>query len=218
VIVTTRVTYASIDDFINGAQPLEWEGFAYVGPVALVKKGRNNLQTAANAGNADTGQAQNIANKAEGIADSEINTTGGLSPLVSKQLANEKAQIGKAYSTAAAAADRGLSMRGMGVAPSGLTASIKNSAINNEGEAETGATGNAFKTQNELNNTAFTQPLNALGVANGGVTASTGAGTALNKAGSTLGDVGLGLSGLAGIGTQVFGKGGPLSGLNPNNG
>ena len=172
------------------------------------KKGRGALGNAASAGQTNTTDAQNIAGKATNIADSEVNTNGGLSPLVSKQLANEKGQIGKTYSTAAQAADRGLSMRGMGVAPSGLSASIKNSAINNEGQAETGAVGNAFGTQNELNNTAYNQPLKAIDTANGGVAATTNAGTALNKAGSTLGDIGSGLSGLAGIGTSLFGASG----------
>lgn len=172
------------------------------------KKGRGALGNAASAAQTNTTNAQNIGDQATKIANSEVNTNGGLSPLVAKQLANEKGQIGKTYSTAAQAADRGLSMRGMGVAPSGLSASIKNTAINNEGQAETGAVGNAFGTQNELNNTAYTQPLNAITAANGGVNATTNAGTALNKAGSTLGDIGTGLSGLAGIGANLGTMGG----------
>lgn len=208
VQITTRAVYASIDDFINNLQPTIWDGFEYDGPTAELKKGRNNLQSAADAGNANTTQAQHIANQGQQIANSEINTEGGLSPLVSKQLANEKGQIGKAYADAAGAADRGLSMRGMGVAPSGLSSSIKNTAINNRGIAETGAIGNAFGTQNELNQNALKIPLGALSVANGGVDSATNAGTALSKAGSTLGDIGSGLSGLAGIGGSLFGAGG----------
>lgn len=218
MLITTRVTYSSIDDFINGRQPTAWEGFEYEGPVAELKKGRGELQSASTAGVNNTKQAQGIANDAENIAKSEINTSGGLSPLVSAQLANQKAQINKAYTTAAQAAQRGLAMRGMGVAPAGLDASIRNTAINNEGQAETGATGNAFGVQNELNNNAFKQPLSALDVANSGVNATTNAGTALNKAGSTLGDIGSGLSGLAGIGASIFGGGGPLAALNPYKG
>lgn len=172
------------------------------------KKGRGALGAATSAGQTNTTQAQGIANQGQKIADSEINTSGGLSPLVSKQLANEQGAIGKAYSTAAQGADRGLSMRGMGVAPSGLSASIKNTAINNAGQAQTGAVGNAFGTQNQLNNTALKQPLDALQVANGGVEATTNAGTALNKAGSTLGDIGAGLTGLGGIGANIGTMGG----------
>lgn len=172
------------------------------------KKGRGALGNAASAGQTNTTDAQNIAGKATNIADSEVNTNGGLSPLVSKQLANEQGAIGKAYTGASQAAQRGLTQRGMGVAPSGLSASITNTGINNAGQAQTGAVGNAFGTQNQLNNSAYAQPLNAINTANGGVSATTNAGTALNKAGSTLGDIGSGLSGLAGIGSSLFSAGG----------
>lgn len=169
------------------------------------KKGRGALGAAASAGQTATKTGEDLTNQGRKIADSEINTNGGLSPLVAKQLANEQGIIGKTYSDASRAADRGLSMRGMGVAPSGLSASIKNTGINNAGEAETGAVGNAFGTQNQLNNTALTQPLNALGATDNSINATTNAGTSLNKAGSTLGDIGSGLSGLAGIATSGMG-------------
>jgi hypothetical protein len=211
LLFTTRAVYASIDSFIGGAAPWVWEGFTFSGSLAELKKGRNNLQTAANQGNQNTTQAQGIANKAQGIADSEVNLSGGLSPLVSKQLGNEQGQINKAYSGAASAAGRGLAMRGMGVAPSGMDASIKNTAIDDAGRAQTGAVGNAFGVQNSLNNSAYAQPLNALSVANGGVEAGTGAGAALSKAGSTMGDIGAGLTGLAGIGNSLFRPGGMLA-------
>jgi hypothetical protein len=239
VRITTRVTYASINDFINNAQPKSWEGFEYSGPVAELKKGRGELQSAASSGQKSTDAALGIAGADNGIQrdyrgqgdilnNQSINTQGGLSPLVAKQLANERGQIGKAYSSAASAADRGLSMRGMGVAPSGLSASIKNTAINNEGQAETGAVGNAFGLQNQLNESARNydvgqqqqyDPLRALHAANEGVGATTNAAQALNKAGSTLGDIGSGigtvmgaastlsgLGGFKGIGSSVMGK------------
>lgn len=169
------------------------------------KKGRGALGAAATAGQDATKTGQDITSTGQRIANSEINTSGGLSPLVAKQLATEKGMIGKTYASAAQAGDRGLAMRGMGVAPSGLSASIKNTAINNEGQAETGATGNAFGVQNQLNNTALAQPISALNATTGGINATTGAAEGLNKAGSTLGDIGSGLSGLAGLATA--GKG-----------
>lgn len=172
------------------------------------KKGRGALGNAAQAGQTATQSGQNLVGQGQKIADSEINTSGGLSPLVSKQLANEQGMIGKTYADASRAANRGLSMRGMGVAPTGLTSSIVNTGINNAGTAQTGAVGNAFGTQNQLNNTALAQPISALNATTNGVNATTNAGTALNSAGSTLGDVGAGLSGLAGIGGSLFGAGG----------
>lgn len=184
------------------------------------KKGRGALNNAASAGQTATQTGQGITNQAMGVANSEVNTNGGLSPLVAKQLSNEQGLIGKSYADASRAADRGLSMRGMGVAPSGLSASIKNTAINNAGQAQTGAVGNAFGTQNQLNNTAFAQPISALNATTGGINATTNAGTALNKAGSTLGDIGSGLSGLAGIGTSVYKTlmGNPNGGNSASNG
>jgi hypothetical protein len=173
------------------------------------KKGRGTLASAGNNSQQAVQQGQQLYNQGEGIANSEINTNGGLSPLVSKQLANEQGMIGKAYAGASQAADRGLAQRGMGSAPSGLSASIKNTAINNQGTADTGAVGNAFGTQNQLNNGALNQATNALGAETGAVNAQTNAGTALNKAGSTMGDVLSGIQGLAGsAGSVMSGMGG----------
>ena len=226
--VITKLTYASIDDFINNAQPLTEEGYDYSGPLAELKKGRDNLQGAANRGGQSTQSALNISNRDTGVqqgyqaqgdkvANSEVNTNGGLSPLVAKQLANEQGMIGKSYADASRAADRGLSMRGMGVAPSGLTASIRNTGINNSGQAQTGAVGNAFGTQNQLNNNVMNydvgqqqlyDPLRALHTANEGVSATTGAAGTLNKAGSMLGDIGTGVGTLLGAASGLKGLGG----------
>lgn len=107
-------------------------------------------------------------------------------------------------------------MRGMGSAPAGLTASIKNSAVNNAGNAETGAVGNAFETQNRLNNTAYNPAIEATNAVSNSVNAATGAGSALNKAGSTLGDIGSGLSGLASIATSFLPPSAPMTNFNPN--
>jgi len=148
--------------------------------------------------NITTGQG--LENQGQNIASSEINTSGGLSPLVSKQLANNEGQIGKAYQSTVQGADRGLSQRGMGVAPSGLQSSIQNTAINNAGQAKTGAIGNAFGTQNELNNTALAQPISALNATTGGVNAATGANTALSQMPTMAGQV---FSGLQGLGSMA---------------
>jgi hypothetical protein len=61
--VTTFAQWDNIDDFINGVQPKVWEGFTYEGPVVELKKGRNQLASASNAGVANTTQAQGIANR-----------------------------------------------------------------------------------------------------------------------------------------------------------
>lgn len=206
--VTTYANYVSIDDFLNNIPPTSWRGFEHSGPIAELKKGRNQLTSASNAGVANTGTAQGLEQQGQNIANSEIATQGNLSPLVSKQLANERGLIGNAYSGATQAAQRGLANRGMGAAPSGLQSSIANTAINNQGKAETEATGNAFGAQNQLNNTALNIPLAGVNAVNQGVGATTEAGTALNKAGSLAGDIGSGLGGLLGTATGLNKLGG----------
>ena len=162
--------------------------------------GRSQQQGVVKQAGQDVTTGQGLENQGQNIASSEVNTAGGLSPLVSRQLANNEGQIGKAYTSAAQGAERGLSQRGMGVAPSGLQASIQNSAINNAGQAKTGAIGNAFGTQNELNNTALAQPISALGATTGATNAATGANTALSQMPSTGANV---FSGLQGLGSMA---------------
>jgi hypothetical protein len=169
--------------------------------------GRSQQQGVVKQAGQDITTGQGLENQGQNIASSEINTSGGLSSDVSKQLANNEGQIGKAYQSTAQGAQRGLAQRGMSAAPSGLQASITNSAINNAGQAKTGAIGNAFGTQNELNNTALAQPISALNATTGGVNAGTGATTALSQMPSTGANVFSGLQGLAGMTKNVASAG-----------
>ena len=165
--------------------------------------GNKGLATGATAAGAALGTDAGTVGQAQNIASSEINTSGGLSPLVSKQLANEQGLIGKAYTTQAQAANRGLAQRGMGVAPSGLSASINNTAINNAGMQDTNAVGGAFGKQLELNNTALNPVIAAENAQTGAIGANTGANVAENQENTIGGDIGMGLSGLSSLGTGV---------------
>ena len=181
--------------------------------------GVGQQKTTAGAGESNITSGQGILGNATNVANSEVNTSGGLSPLVGKQLANEEGQIGKAYQGATQAALRGNTQRGMGVGPSGLTASVENTGINNAGAARTGAIGNAFGTQNTLNNTAYAQPISALNAENGSVNASTGANTALNNMPTTAGQIFSGLEGLGNTaGNIMSGYGKMANGFNGSNG
>jgi hypothetical protein len=88
----------------------------------------------------------------------------------------------------------------MSAAPSGLQASITNSAVNNAGQAKTGAIGNAFGTQNELNQTALNPAISALGATTGATNAATGANQALAAMPTTAGNIFSGLQGLGNLG------------------
>jgi len=90
--------------------------------------------------------------------------------------------------------------------------------------AQTGAVGNAFGTQNELNNGVLNydvgqqhlyDPLRAIQAGNESIGATTGAASALNKAGSTLGDVGTGIGTVLGAATGLKNLGG-FTGISSN--
>jgi len=85
----------------------------------------------------------------------------------------------------------------MGVAPSGLQASFQNSQIQNAGAAKTGAIGNAFNTQQELNQTALNPAISALGATTGATNAATGANQALSNMPTIGGQIFSGMQGLA---------------------
>lgn len=231
MIVTTAVTYKSIDEFIAmgiKAPRLSWTGHIYSGPLELCKKGRGGLQQTQNTGNSLATTANNVANQDQGIqkgyrnsGDSIINsmtsTNGGLSTGLRKQLANEQGQTGQAYQRVAQAGLRGLSARGMGSAPAGAASSIANTAGNEAAGAQTGEIGNAYGQQNQLNlaganydqgQQQLYNPLNAVQAGSSAVNAATGAGQAVNKAGSTLGDIGAGIGTLAGAATGLGALGG----------
>ena len=162
--------------------------------------GRSQQQNTVKQAGQDITTGQGLENQGQNIASSEINTSGGLSPLVSRQLANNEGQIQKSYASAAQGAQRGLAQRGMSAAPSGLQASITNSAINNAGQAKTGAIGSAFGEQNMLNNQALAQPISALGATTGATQAATGANQALSNMPTLGGQI---FSGLQGLGSMA---------------
>lgn len=238
MIVTTSVTYKSIDDFIAKgikAPRLSWTGHIYSGPLAVCKKGRGGLTQNQNTANGMASQAAGLANsdagiqtgyrsKGDALMNSMTSTNGGLSSGLSKQLANEQGQTGQAYQRVAQAGLRGMAARGMGGAPTGQAASIANTAGNQTAQAQTGEIGNAFGQQQQLNLAGANydqgaqqlyNPLNAIQAGSGAVNAATGAGQAVNKAGSTMGDIASGLGTLGSLGSSIVGMGG-LSNIGGN--
>ena len=72
---------------------------------------------------------------------------GGLNPYLKNQFAQEKAQIAKSYADNVGAAQKGLAQRGMSLGPSGMNASIINSANRNAGADTTAAYGEQLRNQ-----------------------------------------------------------------------
>lgn len=168
-----------------------------------VNNAARNLSAAASTYANNQNQANSTGNS---IVNAGLNTSGGLSPLVSKQLANQQGLTGKAFQGQAQAGLRGLTSRGMGSAPTGLESSIKNTAINNAGQAETQNVGNAFGEQNNLNNQALNYEQGQQQIYNpiAANQAALQAGAQQKQMGSTLGNV---LGGLTGLATSPIGGG-----------
>lgn len=224
--------YASlvVFDIETGQKEFSVE-YEYAGPVALAKKGRDVVDKAGKNANDLTDTATQYAkeNRAKqlGYADtidpfakSTVPTTpGALSPYVKGQYDMQKRQIAKDYGDTAAVGLKSLQARGMGGAPSGLAASLYNTAGRNAGEAETNALADA---QNRTlgaglqgvgilqNQEQVFDPNKSVQTALEGTNAATNAGVARSKMGSTLGDIG---AGIAGVGQIATGLPGAISGI-----
>lgn len=209
-------TYVRVQD----GEIVAWEGYEYEGEVAECKKGRETVD-AAGKGQLGLGkQAGDIATADQGIqsgyrgaADTAadnlltVPANGGLNPALSRAFEQEKTQIGKAYGDTAQAGLRGIAARGMGVAPTGLNASIMNTAGRNADEATTNAYGDLLNKQLGLGVSGIQRqdqqqqvydPTRPIGAASGAYSGATSAGAARNKMGSKLGDIASGISGIAG--------------------
>jgi hypothetical protein len=201
--VFTRIEY----DLATG-RILSFEGYNYFGPVDLLgggkSAGRANTGAAASGAGALGTNATNLANTYEGsslpFAKSLVpGANGGLSPYAAAQLGQEKTGIENTYKGLAQSGLKQLGNRGL--APPGSSASIINTANQNEGAAQTGAYQNAM--QNTLGQGLaginYMNPLNAIQAGTGAYGTQGQLGNLQTQQGSMLGDIGAGLSGLAGI-------------------
>ena len=161
--------------------------------------GRSQQKNTANAAQGNIGAGQGVLGTAQNVENASVNTNGGLSPLVSRQLAGNEADIGKSYASAAQGAQRGLAQRGMSAAPSGLQASLLNSQINNAGQAKSNAINQAFGAQQNLNLAAQQPAISALGAQSGAINSATGTNQALSNMPTLGGQIFSGLQGLGGM-------------------
>jgi hypothetical protein len=185
-------------------------------------QGANNLGsqatgaagTAASTGNAYAGKQAGYANAGDKFASSLLPASNGaLSPYVKAQLAQQKNDIDKTYQSQSEANIRGLAQRGMGGAPTGLRASITNTAGQQAGQAENQAYANAMnntaglglqgvnymQNQEQIFDPLKAQQVEAALINSGANAYSTGANAGYDrtKEGSLAGDIFSGLSNLA---------------------
>lgn len=198
-------THVEID--IESGEILDWGGYEYFGPIAECKKGREQTTAGANAAEGtaalDTTAQTNARVEAKPFADSLLATKpGALSPLAQAQYAGDVRNIHDTYGQLTQSGLKGIGYQGWNNAPSGMEASLKNSAIRNEGAAETGAYENAQQQTNQ-------QGLAGIGYQQGqqqiynpvpAESTTIAGGQARSQEGSTAGDI------LGGIGTlsQAF--------------
>lgn len=197
----------------NGSRyiPVEAEGFDYDGPVEEAKKGRESEEAAAKA-------AQDKAKKDEGTQDAARATAepfaksllpngdGSLSPYVKAQYANDLLNIHGTYGNAMRVGLRTLAQRGLGQAPTGAESSL----INTQREGEAGADNDAYT---NAENRTLSGGLEGLKYYQGqqinydpNKDTQTQADAAYKRSqmGSTLGDIGSGISTLANAASTVM--------------
>ena len=200
---------------------------SYSGPWAMAKKGREIMKQNALDQQAMMKQTQANAQQqydiTKGLQGEEIASTtpGSLSPAATAQLASDRDQIANTYNGIRQTAFRTMGQRGFGSAPSGFTAAAGNAADLGQATQDTAAYRNAqLATERQRQNAMATgaqltgtEGNQAIGSGN----ASTGSAVALNKAGSTLGDIIGGAAELAPIVAAPFTGGATLmaAGFNP---
>lgn len=180
------------------------------------KKGRQAASNATNtagsiAGSNRATQAGMLGLETPFLKSASTTLPNGLSQSANAQLNQDKANINQTYADATRVGEKNLAYRGMDQAPSGMLASIINTNNRNAGEARTNAFESAQKNTygQQANAAELEQGLqstyNPLPAVN---TELTGA-VDQSKMGSTLGDIGSGLTTLAGgfgsIGTGLAG-------------
>lgn len=215
-----RITTLAVFD--SSGALIQWEGYEYAGPVAEAKKGRETVDQAGKNQLALGKQAGDIATQDQAIqggyrkdADTAagnlltVPTNGGLNPALARQFEEEKRQIGRTYNDTAEAGIRGIAQRGMGVAPTGLEASLRNTAGRNADEAETSAYSDLLGKQLGLGVKGVERqdqqqqvydPTRPIGAAVGANTGAVDAGKTRNKMGSKLGDI---FSGIGQVASSV---------------
>lgn len=210
-------------------ETLEWvfnDGvYDYDGPVMECKKGReimkqNSLadQEMAKSARERSGQqyqtVQGLQNEMVGSS-----TPGSLTPAATAQFAADRDNIARTYNGLRRTAFATLGQRGMGNAPSGMSVATNNGLNLGEEGADTGAFRNAqVNTQNQRNralSSAEGQTGTQGSLGNTASGESTNSAVALNKAGSTFGDIMGGIAEAAPIIAAPFTGGASLMAINP---
>ncbi len=217
--VTTFARWASLDDFLAGRPPIRHTSVSYSTRLAFAKKGREtaekNMEFQTKLAQENQAKKEAEFQKAEPFVQRlESTKPGELSDLSEAQLASDLRNIWDTYGRGMRSAYRTLAYRGLDSAPTGAEASILNTALRDRGAAETEAYNRALERtygqglQALQYRTGMQQLYDPLAPSEAAVKSA----AYRSQMGSTLGDIGQGLSAGVGLATGLgalgtFGKG-----------
>jgi hypothetical protein len=203
---STYATYIEYD--IETGIPLFWVEEPYEGLWELAKKGRESQQkvTDQSLANAASDQATRQAQLAEenaGLTKLTHLNPNGLSDEAQSQYGSDLANIGHTYSNARQVGLRGIAQRGMAGSPTGAQSSLLASADRAQAADENSAYNMGLQeTHGDLMSALNArQGLQQIYDPNAPLGTASGSAFRQSQMGSTLGDIGAGLSGLAGLAT-----------------
>lgn len=192
--------------------PLEWDEFVWTGPVAACKKGHEQAGKATDAAlsNAATNtgrQTEQYGAENRDITGLETAGSGGLGPASSAYLANSLADIDRNYGNARQAVARVNAQRGFAATPDATFASGVNSANLAQAGASNKAYNDALLLQRENTLAAMNARSGLQGIydPNRPLSTALSGAEAQSQMGSTLGDIGRGISTGVGLATGIAG-------------
>lgn len=213
VLHTPHRTFARFYTFdITTGIPMDWDEVAWDGPWAEAKKGRGEQQQITNQSiaNAKTDigrQGEQYSAENPDIQGLEVSGPGGLGTAASSYLANSLHDIDRNYGNARTNVARVNAQRGFAATPDATFASGLNSANIAQAGAEDKAYNDAQLLQRENTLAAINARSGLQGLYNPNGSLGVGSDSAFkqNQEGSTLGDIGKGISTVAGIAGSVAG-------------
>lgn len=207
--------YTSYTFDIESGIPISWVEVPYVGNWTLLKKGRETAASATDAaGNLSSAnqskQNTQYAGENNDIGTLEANSTpGSLSPAAQAQLGADQRKIQDTYQNATAQGLKGIAQHGMGTL-TGENSSLQNSMLRGQASDDLAAHEQAQLNTHSDQLAAINARAGLQQTYNPNAPLQTQLQGAMDQAhmGSTLGDIGSGLSTLATVGGQVIGAGG----------
>lgn len=202
--VPTFYTSYTID--IATGLPLEWEEEPYFGPWEEAKKGRESEQQVTSSALSNAGSDQSNRQAQYQATQPEINQLdikpGGLSGAASARLAADMRKIGDVYNNQRAVGLKRIAQHGMGTL-SGEASSMNSALDRGQASDELAAHENALMSSREDSLAALNARMGLQQLYNPNQALQTGAQSAYDQAqmGSTLGDIGKGLTTVASLGS-----------------